>query len=297
MRKRARVTIIGGTTASGKSRAALALAQANDGVVINADAMQIYRDLEILTARPGPADLAAAPHRLYGITDGAERSSVATWRGLTVEAIDGALAEGRLPIVVGGTGLYLRALMQGLAPVPEIPEETSQEALALYDETGGSAFHARLTAIDPEMAVRLNPGDRQRTTRAFAVFNATGHSLAHWQRQPVDQPPYIFDATVIVPERTALYSACDARLEEMMEDGAIEEVRALIARGLEPTLPVMKSLGVAAIASHIGGDISRAEALAAGQQATRNYAKRQTTWFRNQMSDAKMVAHYGEIPI
>lgn len=297
MKDKALVTIIGGTTASGKSRAALALARARDGVVINADAMQIYRDLEILTARPPAADLAEAPHALYGILDGAERSTVARWRSLALAAIDAAHQAGRLPIVVGGTGLYLRALMQGLAPVPDVGQEIIRAALALYDEIGAAAFHVKLAACDREMAARLDPGDRQRTTRAYAVLEATGKSLAHWQRQPVAPPPYRFDAFVILPDRRALYSACDARFAEMMSGGAVDEVAALTARGLDPSLPVMKSLGVAEITGYIEGRLDRIEALAVGQQATRRYAKRQTTWFRNQLADAKTVSHYDKIPI
>ena len=291
------VTVIGGPTASGKSRAALRLAEAHDGVVINADAMQVYRDLAILTARPGPDALARAPHALYGVLDAAERGSAASWRDRAARAIDSALADGRAPIVVGGTGLYLRALMHGLAPVPRVPGEVTRAVAARRGKLGPAAFHAKLARADPEMAARLAPGDSQRCIRALAVIEATGKSLAHWQRRPAGSVAYRFRATVILPDRATLYAACDARLEAMIEAGALGEVRALMARRLDANLPAMKSLGVRELAAVNDGTLTLAAAVAAAQAATRRYAKRQTTWFRHQMDEAKQVLNYEELAI
>ena len=275
--------MIAGPTASGKSGAASALAEASGGVVINADAMQVYRDLPILTAMPGAADLARAPHLLFGVLDGTERCSAARWRAMAVAEIDAALSAGQLPIVTGGTGLYLRALMQGLAPVPKVPAAVTQATMARHKEIGAAAFHDELAARDAEMADRLAVGDRQRLVRALAVIEATGKSLAHWQRQPVAPVPYRFSVAVIAPPRETLYAACDARMEAMIEAGARDEVRALTARRLDPGLPVMKSLGVRELAEVNAGRLLLGEGLARAQRATRQYAKRQMTWLRHQL--------------
>jgi tRNA dimethylallyltransferase len=290
-----RVLIIGGPTASGKSRAAIGLAREHDGVVINADAMQVYRDLEILTARPNREDLTAAPHALYGVLDGAERCSVARWRNLAITEIGRALGRGLRPIVVGGTGLYLRSLVHGLAPVPRVSSEITDRVAADYDRLGADAFHEVLGGRDPEMAARLNPGDRQRNVRALAVLEATGKSLAAWHRVPVQPAPYRFDVRILMPDRTQVYEACDLRFAAMFENGAVDEVAALAARRLDPGLPVMKSLGVAEISAYIDGRLSRDDAVASGARATRRYAKRQMTWFRHQMVGATMASNYQEI--
>ncbi|NNG03264.1 MAG: tRNA (adenosine(37)-N6)-dimethylallyltransferase MiaA [Inquilinus sp.] len=281
-----RVIVVGGPTASGKSALALGLAEALDGVVINADSMQVYRDLSVLTARPGPADLARATHRLYGVLDGAERCSAARWRGLAEAEIAKAHAAGRLPIVCGGTGLYLRALMEGLAEIPPMPEPVRAEAMALHARLGGAAFHDRLAARDPAMAARLHPGDTQRLIRAWEVLAATGRSLADWQQGTAPGPAagWRVGTIVLIPPRDALYAACDARFRRMVENGGIEEVRALLDRHLDPGLPVMKALGVREIGNFLSGEIPLETAIARAQQATRNYAKRQLTWFRNQMA-------------
>ncbi|MCZ6764018.1 MAG: tRNA (adenosine(37)-N6)-dimethylallyltransferase MiaA [Alphaproteobacteria bacterium] len=295
-RRAGKVVVIAGPTASGKSAAALELAAAHDGVVINADAMQVYRDLPILTAAPDAAARGVAPHELYGVLDGAERCSAARWRDLAVAAIDAALARDVVPVVTGGTGLYLKALMQGLAPVPRVPGEVTRASEALFDRLGGQAFHRRLIERDPETAA-LAPRDRQRQLRAWAVLEATGKSLAHWQRQPVVPVPYRFDANVIVPPRNELYAACDARFAAMVAGGAAEEVAALLDRGLDGGLPVMKSLGVKELAAALAGEIGLDAAIAAGQQATRRYAKRQMTWFRHQLGTARLISNYREIAI
>ena len=279
------VVLVGGPTASGKSALALDLAEALDGVVVNADSMQVYRDLAVVTARPGAEDLARAPHRLYGTVDGAERCSAARWREMAVAEIDAAHADGRLPIVAGGTGLYLRALTDGLSDIPDVPEAVRTETMARHAELGGAAFHAALAERDPVMAARLNPGDSQRLIRAWEVLEATGRSLADWQAEPVSGPPpgYRFRTIVLVPPRAPLYAACDRRFAAMMETGAVEEVAALLARHLDPALPVMKVLGVPEIARFLAGETDRDTAIAQAQQATRRYAKRQLTWFRNQV--------------
>lgn len=278
------MVVVTGPTASGKSGLALALAEAFGGVVINADSMQVYRELAILTARPGPADLARAPHRLYGVLPGREACSAGRWRGLALEEIAAARAGGRLPIVVGGTGLYLRALERGLAPLPEVPAPVRAAARARHRALGAARFHAELAQRDPVMAARLAPADTQRLVRAWEVLEATGRSLAEWQAEaPVaGAAPARFLRLVRLPPRAALYAACDARFRAMVDAGALEEVRALLDLGLDPALPVMKAVGVAELASHLAGEAALDEAIARAQQATRNYAKRQMTWLRTQ---------------
>ncbi len=279
------VVIVTGPTASGKSGLALLLAEAFDGVVINADSMQVYRELEILTARPGPDALGRAPHRLYGMLPGAERCSAGRWSKLALDEIAACHAAGKTPLVVGGTGLYLRALETGLAKMPDIPDEVRTAARARHRELGGAAFHAALAARDPAMAGRLEPGDSQRLIRAWEVLEATGRSLAAWQAGDggTSEPaPYRFLRIICLPPRGALYAACDARFLGMLDRGALEEVRALMELGLDPALPVMKALGVRELARHLAGEASLDEAVVRAQQASRNYAKRQMTWLRTQ---------------
>jgi len=283
------VMIVAGPTASGKSALALALAEAFDGVVINADSMQIYRELKLLTARPGPAETARAPHRLYGVLSGAARCSAGRWREMALTEIAACHAAGRLPLLVGGTGLYLRALERGLAPVPEVPATHREAAVALHREIGGAALHRRLAARDPIVAARLRPSDTQRLIRAWEVLEATGRSLVDWQAKgrsaggSAAPPHFRFLRIVCLPPRPELYAACDARFQRMIEHGALEEVRALLRLRLDPALPVMKALGVRELARHLAGAIDLNAAVAAAQQATRNYAKRQTTWLRTQV--------------
>jgi tRNA dimethylallyltransferase len=275
-----RLVVIAGATASGKSAHALALAEAENGVVINADASQVYADLCVLSARPSEAEMARAPHRLYGVIDGATACSAVDWAALAKAEIAAAHATGRLPIVTGGTGLYLRTLLDGIAPVPEIDPAVRGEVRALAPD----AAFAALSREDPAMAKRLRASDRQRIARALEVIRGTRRSLADWQAelQGGIGAKVALDARVVMLPRDALYRRCDARLEVMFAEGAVEEVAALVARRLAPDLPVMKALGVAPIAAWLRGDSDRAEALARAQQATRNYAKRQATWFANQ---------------
>ena len=289
------VVIVAGPTASGKSALALDLAEHFGGAVINADSQQSYRDLRILTARPDAAAEARAPHRLYGYLDAAERGSVGRWRVLALAEIAAAHAAGRLPIVVGGTGLYLRAVMQGLAAVPDIPPEIREEAAALYRQLGGAGFREHLASLDPSAAARFPPADRTRLTRAYEVVRATGIPIAEWQRRPAPPAPYRFATLLLAPPRAALYAACDARFAAMAASGGLAEAAALLARGLDPALPAMKAVGVPELIRHLRGEIALADAVAAAQQATRRYAKRQTTWFRHQLNaDLLCNAQYSE---
>ncbi|HEX6441126.1 MAG TPA: tRNA (adenosine(37)-N6)-dimethylallyltransferase MiaA [Stellaceae bacterium] len=277
------VIVVAGPTASGKSMLALELATLLGGTIINADSQQIYRDLPILTAQPDAAAVRHAPHRLYGFLDAAERGSAARWRALALAKIAAAHEAGRLPLVVGGTGLYLRALIQGLAPVPVIPSEIREEAAALYRELGGPGFREKVAALDPEAAARLPPGDRARLTRAFEVVRATGVTLAEWQRRAANTLPYRFVTILLMPPRHVLYAACDARFASMLAAGGLDEAQALTARDLDPGLPAMKAVGLPELLRHLRGEIGLGEAIALAQQSTRRYAKRQTTWFRHQL--------------
>lgn len=277
------ILLVGGPTASGKSALALAVAEEFHGTVINADSMQIYRDLRVLTARPGEAEEARAPHRLYGVLDAAETCSAARWRALADGEIEAARGAGRLPVLTGGTGLYFRALLDGLAPVPEIPAAVRQAARALYTELGAARFHARLAELDPGAADRLPASDTQRVIRAYEVVMATGKPLREWQRGGSASTHHVAAAILLLPPREALYAAIDRRVEAMAASGALEEVRRLLDRDLPPEVPALKAVGVPEFAAHVRGEIPLAEAIAAAQQATRRYAKRQMTWLRHQM--------------
>ncbi|MDR3519094.1 MAG: tRNA (adenosine(37)-N6)-dimethylallyltransferase MiaA [Azospirillaceae bacterium] len=279
------VLVIAGPTASGKSALALAVAERLDGVVINADSMQVYAELAILTARPGPAELARVPHRLYGVLPGAQACSAARWCAWAVQEIAAARAGGRRPIIVGGTGLYLRALITGLVEIPAIPEPVRAAARALHAELGGPAFHARLAQRDPATAARLRPGDPQRLIRAWEVIEATGRPLSAWHALPTAPAPGLrFDVVLLDPPRAPLYQACNRRFEAMVRAGAVAEVERLMQLGLDPGLPVLKAVGVPELAAFLRREITLEAAIAAAQQATRHYAKRQTTWFRHQLA-------------
>jgi tRNA dimethylallyltransferase len=278
-----RVLLIAGPTASGKSALALALAERHGGVVINADSMQVYRELSILTARPTPADEARAPHRLYGIVSAAEAYSVARWLAAARAEIDAAIDAGRPAIVVGGTGLYFQALTQGLSPIPDVSDAVRAEARALAAELGSAGLHARLAEVDPEGAARLRPSDPQRLIRAWEVWAGTGRPLTHWQALPPDPPGLALPwrGLVLAPERSWLYARCDTRLDAMVAQGALDEVRTLA--DLDPTLPARRALGVPELLRHVQGEIDLETALSAARTATRRYAKRQLTWLRNKM--------------
>jgi tRNA dimethylallyltransferase len=281
-----RIWLIAGPTASGKSALALRLAETLGGEIVNADSMQLYRDLRVLTARPAPEEEARAPHHLFGTVDAADGWSVGRWLRAAGEALAEIAARGRPAVVVGGTGLYFRALTRGLAEVPPVPAEARAQAEADFAQLGEAAFRARLAQADPAAAARIAPGDRQRLARAWEVFAATGEPLSDWQQ--TGEPLLSADAwraVALEPPREALYARCDARLEAMVAQGALAEVERLTARGLDPTLPAMKAVGVRELAAHLRGETSLAEALAAAQRETRRYAKRQLTWMRGQMAD------------
>ncbi len=280
----ARLTLIGGPTASGKSARALELAERTGAVIINADSQQLYAELRVLSARPDAEDQARAEHRLYGMAAGDDPWSVGRW----VRAVQDLLEEidGRPAVLVGGTGLYFTALTRGLADIPPVPGAVRQAVEVDYDRMGVAAFRRRLVEVDPEAAARIEENDRQRLIRAMAVTTHTGRALSDWQAdtKPI-LTPGSWTGQLILPEREALYAACDARCAVMLERGALDEVRALMDKGLSPALPVMKAVGVRELAAHLRGETSREEALDQMRQATRNYAKRQLTWFRNQMPD------------
>ena len=275
--------LITGPTASGKSRLALAVAEEFRGTVINADSMQVYRDLAVLTARPGAEELARVPHRLFGVLDASELCSAARWLALAEGEIADAAREGRLPVVVGGTGLYLKALLKGLAPVPEIPADVRRATRALQRELGSAKFHAVLAERDPDAAARLNPGDTQRLIRAYEVVAATGRSLLDWQRAQTRHARPGVAAVLLLPPRDILYAAIDARFEAMVGAGGLDEVRAIMVRSLAPDLPILKAVGLRELARYLRGEITLPAAIGEAQQASRRYAKRQMTWLRTQM--------------
>ena len=274
------VALIAGPTASGKSALALALAERTGGVIVNADSAQLYRDLPILSAAPSPADRQRAEHRLYGVRDGADPCSAADWAGLARIEIAALHAAGQWPILVGGTGLYLRTLLDGIAPVPPI-----DPAIRAAVRAAGVAENlAALTPLDPCAAARLNPGDSTRIARALEVVRSSGRTLAEWQEQRGGGISGSITLTplILLPPREWLIERCDRRFAEMVERGAVGEVEALLDRGLDPDLPVMRAIGVRELGAVIDGTTTRDQAVAAGQSATRRYAKRQYTWFANQ---------------
>jgi tRNA dimethylallyltransferase len=274
--------LVAGPTASGKSALALALAERLGGVVINADSMQVYRELRIITARPSDEDLARAPHVLYGVRPAAEAGTAAWWRGAALAEMEAARASGRVPILCGGTGLYFAALAEGLAEVPPVPEPARAEARRLLAAEGAAALHARLAALDPETAAALRPSDSQRVARAYEVVTGTGRGLRAWQLEGGTGPaPWRFAAVVLDPPRDTLRAAIAARWAAMLEGGALEEVRALGAQGLDPALPAMRAHGVPELLAHIGGLMTLEAASARAILNTGQYTKRQATWFRH----------------
>jgi tRNA dimethylallyltransferase len=288
---RPEIVLIAGPTASGKSALALALAEARDGVIINADSMQVYRDLRIITARPTVEEERRVPHRLYGHIDAAENFSVGRWCEEAAAALGETLRTARAAILVGGTGLYFNALTRGLAHVPPVPARIREEVRARLVTDGVAALHAELKWRDPAAAARLMPGDRTRITRALEVVLATGRSLLDWQED--NKPPTIDLARAakifLMPERDQLFRRIDRRFDAMMAAGALDEARALAARHLDPDLPAMKAHGVPWLIRHLNGEIALAEAVEGSKRDTRQYTKRQATWFRNQLPEFEWV--------
>lgn len=288
-----KAVLIAGPTASGKSALALSLAEKTGrGVIINADSMQVYRDLRIITARPSLEDEARVPHLLYGDIDARINHSVGAWVASAATALAEARAAHRLPIFVGGSGLYFKALTRGLSNVPPIPQPVRDDVRARLARDGAEALHAALAKRDPGSAARLQPRDRTRIARALEVVEATGRSLQDWHQDAL--PPLLrahdMAAIFLAPEREALYARIDARFGAMLEVGALEEVAALAARRLDPLLPAMKAHGVPALIRHLSGEISRDQAAEIGRTDTRRYAKRQFTWFRHQLPEFSWMA-------
>lgn len=283
------VYVIGGPTASGKSAHALDLGDKHDGVIINADSMQIYDDLPLLTAQPSAEDKARTPHLLYGALHPNESCSAGNWREIVQPIIQETLNQGKAPIVVGGSGLYLKALIEGLSPMIDIPQDIRDAAGAKQKELGNPAFHAALAERDPVMAARLEPFNTARLIRAWEVLDATGKSLAEWQAMPRIAPPsdWQFNVTLVMPERETLYDRCNKRFIWMLENGALqelEEFNALIESGeVNKNALLTHALGVEPLSAYLNGQMSKEDAIKQGQGETRRYAKRQTTWFNNQV--------------
>ena len=279
--------VLMGPTGAGKSAHALAIAAKRPTVIINADAMQMVGTLRVLTARPTMEEEAAAEHALYGVLQPHEPTSVAVWLKLVEPVIRRAWSEGKLPLLVGGTGMYIKALMEGLANIPPIPDEVRARVRALDAAT----VRAQLEALDPIMAAQLKPGDSQRNLRALEVMEATGISLDAWQKRETARPfpETQFDVFMAVHPREEMYRRIDTRFETMMRNGALDEVRALMALNLSPDIPIMRAHGVPELMAHLRGEMSLTDAISKAQQNTRNYAKRQLTWLRNQLPEAKVI--------
>ncbi len=279
------VHVIAGPTASGKSAYGLQLAQSVGGEVINADSIQLYQDLPILTARPTHADMQDVPHHLYGLLKATEKLSAAKWRGLALEAIHNVLEHHKTPVIIGGTGFYIKALIEGLSPIPDIPDDIREQVIRLQENIGTKALHALLKEKDPVMGVRLNANDTQRVMRAYEVLQATGKSLSYFQSLPPTLPPddLNFKVTLLMPERENLYARCDKRFHTMIECGALREVENFLACNIARDAPVTRALGFGPLKLHLEGVLTQPEAIKAACLETRHYAKRQVTWFKNQL--------------
>ena len=285
-----RIWLIAGPTASGKSAYALDLAERIGAEIVNADSMQIYAGLRVLTAGPSPEECARAPHHLFQVVDPAVGWSVGRWLEAATQALAEIEARGKPAIVVGGTGLYFRALTHGLADVPPVPETQREISSLLYAARGEAKFREILKSLDPQAEGRIETGDRQRLVRAHAVAIATGKSLTAWQTDTKPAlAPGSWKGLVLDPPRAELYARCDARLAIMVEQGALDEVRAVESRGLDPALPALKAVGYREFAAHLRGETTLDQALDAARQETRRYAKRQLTWFRNQTPDWERI--------
>jgi tRNA dimethylallyltransferase len=273
--------LVAGPTASGKSALAIAIAHRVNGTIVNTDSMQVYRELRVLTARPTPEDEAAVPHVLYGVRPAAEAGNAAWWRAEALAAMAAIRAEGRIPILTGGTGMYFAALTQGLADIPDPGEAARTEAREQLRLRGPEALHASLAKVDPATAARLSPNDSQRIARAWEVWRGTGMGLAAWQRRTLPPAPSRFLAIRLDPPREALRAAIATRFAAMRAAGAIEEVRALLALGLDPALPAMRAHGVPEISAYLAGRLTLEEAGRRTELVTGQYTKRQATWFRH----------------
>jgi len=280
--------LITGPTASGKSALAVELAQKFAGAVINADSMQVYDTLRVLTARPSDEDMQGVPHYLYGYVPAGQAYSTGAWLRDVVALLPQLQAQGKVPVFVGGTGLYFRALTGGLSDMPPIPEEIRRKLRLQLLQVGPEALHAQLLQVDSAIAESLNPQDGQRIVRALEVFESTGRSIGHFQDRagPVIIDPARAKKIIVLPDRAILHQRINGRFAKMLAAGAEDEVKALLALELPPEMPVMKAIGVSQIAAMLRGEMTREDVLEAGAAATRQYAKRQMTWFRNQMDDS-----------
>lgn len=288
---KAPIIVLAGPTASGKSALGIAIAEKVQGTIINADSMQVYRDLRVLTARPTDDEMLRVPHHLYGVLDGATHGTAAVWVDLARQAIAETIAEGRVPILLGGTGMYLRSLFDGLAEIPPIPAEIRAAARGKLAEEGAEGLHAALSYADPATAANLKPGDSQRLVRAWEVLQATGRGLADWQASPAGPglPNPVF-RLLLQPPRASLYARIDRRFDGMIAAGALDEAKAVLARDDIPAdAPMRKAHGLPELIQYLKGEISLDEAVRVGQLNTRHYAKRQTTWFRHQFSPDMVV--------
>lgn len=279
------VVIIAGPTASGKSGLALEAAERFGGEIVNADSMQVYDGLSILTARPESDELARAPHHLFGCLAPDQRCSAGRWLGMAANALADIHGRGKPAVVAGGTGLYLKALTEGLAPVPEVPDATVASVKAHFDEIGGTAFKTELAAVDAEAAARLPASDSQRLIRAAAVYAHTGRTLSDWQGEQGNEPGYAarYLTVVLMPPRDELYAVIDARFDAMMAAGALAEAEAFARLGIDPDLPAARAVGVAELLRAVRGEWPLEKAVEKAKQASRNLAKRQVTWFKRQI--------------
>ncbi len=287
--------MIAGPTASGKSARGLAVAQERDGVIINADSLQIFDALPQLTAQPTGADKAIVPHRLYGLLPAAQACSAMMWRDRALIEIRAALNEGKTPVLVGGTGFYLKALIEGLSPIPEIPEEVRLLTEDIMDRMGVDAFFKELAHKDPATAAKIDPKNRQRLVRAWEVLVHTGKGLSYWHTLPRIEadPDLVFDVEIVMPLRQEIYERCDRRFLQMIEDGVVEEVRAfdeLLMSGKVPVdAAITRALGFEPLQQHVRGELDLESAIFIAQNETRHYAKRQSTWFRHQMRSGNNI--------
>ena len=289
----AALLMICGPTASGKSHLAQQIARRVSGIIINFDAIQVYKELRILTARPTEAEEAALPHRLYGHVSMVRPHSAAQWLVDVKKEIDQCVDSGKLPVLVGGTGLYMKALMDGLSEIPSVPAEIRTQVEHIYKEKGEAAFRALLAEKDPVSATRLKPNDAQRLKRAYEVALATGKPLSYWQETP-KTPPYpnarFLVLNVDIP-RDLLYARCDARFDAMLGAGALDEAKSIKEQVVDRKLPAMKAIGLPQLLGYLEGQMSLDEARIHAKQMTRNYAKRQLTWFKNQLPDKVNISH------
>jgi len=295
-----KVVLIAGPTASGKSSAAISVAQRHDGVIVNADSMQVYRELDVLTSRPSRADEQLVEHRLYGYLAGAERCSVARWLEDAGREIKDIVSAGKTPVVVGGTGLYFKVLEFGLAPVPEISQKTRADLRAQLAEQGAAVMHEMLLEQDRPAAEKLEVNDSQRVLRALEVVQSTGKPLAYFHQKAVQSSVLAgmdVKKLVLMPARELLYERINKRFDEMISEGALDEVKRLRALGLPDDLPVMKAIGMRSLGGYLDGEYDLDEAIRIAKQETRNYAKRQMTWLRNQMADWQRFEKGDDLPL